>query len=145
MKDSVSSILVDDSFTCLPSSAAQNANTTATQLLLWCDVTENASALDTFAADVWTLFNDVVNSAIDSADMLVSKLNKENLWKSFHTLRTSESYETKWIVFLKVSTTVTPCPIFYQYVSDYFFKLHLKSKIFNPGSYAITAVPAPIC
>ena len=142
LKDSVSSILVDDSFTCLPSSAAQNANTTATQLLLWCDVNDNASALDTFAADVWTLFNDVVNSAIDSADMLVSKLNKENLWKSFHTLRTSESYETKWIVFLKVSTTVTPCPIFYQYVSDYFFKLHLKS---NPGSYAITAVPAPIC
>ena len=85
LKDSVSSILVDDSFTRLPSSAAQNAHTTATQLLLWCDVTKNASALDTFAADVWTLFNDVVNSA----NMLVSKLNKEKLWKSFHTLRTS--------------------------------------------------------
>ena len=134
LKDSVSSILVDDSFTRLPSSAAQNAHTTATQLLLWCDVTENASVLDTFAADIWTLFNDVVNSA----DMLVSKLNKDKLWKSFHTLRTSESYEAKWIVFLKVSTTVKPCPIFYQYVSDYFFKLYLKSKIFHPGSYGIT-------
>ena len=58
--------------------------------------------------------DDVVNSAIDSADMLVSKLNKEKLWKSFHTLRTSESYEAKSIVFLKVSTTVTPCPIICQ-------------------------------
>lgn len=133
-KDSVSSILVDDSFTRLPSSAAQNAHTTATQLLLWCDVTENASALDIFASDVWTLFNDVVNSA----DMLVSNLNKEKLWKSFHTLRTSESYEAKWIAFLKVSTTMTPSPIFYQYVSDYFFNLYLKSKIFNPGSNGIT-------
>ena len=48
LKGSVSSILVDDCFTRLPSSAAQNAHTTATQLLLWCDVTENASGQQTY-------------------------------------------------------------------------------------------------
>lgn len=47
-----------------------------------------------------------------------SAAHHERMWGKFHQLRTSKTFQTLWEDFLKTSTTVSPNPIFYQYVAD---------------------------
>ena len=119
LKDAITAVLDDDAFTCLQSPPAQNAHKAATELSQWCC----NSPLQLFAADLLQLFKNVMKTSSKS-----QQKNRENIWKAFHQLRSSKSYEAKWAQFLTTSTTLPPCPIFYQYVSDQLFKTLLKAK-----------------
>lgn len=45
-------------------------------------------------------------------------VKRERMWEAYHKLRTSNVL----VGFLKISTAIGPCPIFYQYVADQLFK-----------------------
>ena len=138
LKAAVCALLEDDSFTRLQSVTARSAHKVATEVLEWCGRAENASSFDAFAADILTEFETVVNST-----GTLKKLKTETIWKSFHNLRVSVSYETKWTTFLKASTSVIPAsPIFFQYVSDCAFKRFLKSKLTSVISKSTTPGPS---
>ena len=138
LKAAVCALLEDDSFTRLQSVTARSAHKVATEVLEWCGRAENASSFDAFAADILTEFETVVNST-----GTLKKLKTETIWKSFHNLRVSVSYETKWTTFLKASTSVIPAsPIFFQYVSDCAFKRFFKSKLTSVISKSTTPDPS---
>ena len=135
LKAAVCALLEDDSFTRLQSVTARSAHKVTTEVLEWCGRAENASSFDAFAADILTEF---VNST-----GTLKKLKTEMIWKFFHNLRVSVSYETKWTTFLKASTSVIPAsPIFFQYVSDCAFKRFLKSKLTSVISKSTTPGPS---
>ena len=48
----------------------------------------------------------------------------------YHTIRTSDSYNSLWVELLKDSTSIEPLPTFYQHVTDPIFKKHLLAHHF---------------
>ena len=103
-------VLTDEGFKRIQSRTAQNALKAAKELLEWCSSRENGLALDGFASD---LFEKILKADSSSSQ----QRKREQIWRAFHTLRTSSSYVAKWVKFLEKSTSLPPCPIFYQFVS----------------------------
>ena len=134
MKAAISAVLEDDAFTRLQSPSAQNALASATELLQWCCNPQNHSTLQLFAANLLQQFEKVLKTSGKS-----QQKRREKIWKAFHVLRTSKAYEAKWVEFVRNSTSLPPCPIFYQYVSDNAFKALVKAR------FVVTETPASHC
>jgi len=136
LKAAVSAVLDDDGFTRIQSLPAQNARKSATELLQWCGNPENHGVLRVFAADLLHLFEQVLKTR---STIKSQQKKRENIWRAFHNLRTSKSYVAKWVQFLQRSTSLSPCPIFYQFVSDRAFKELMKAH------FMVEQSPANVC
>ena len=136
LKAAVSAVLDDDGFTRIQSLPAQNARKSATELLQWCGNPENHGVLRVFAADLLHLFEQVLKTR---STIKSQQKKRENIWRAFHNLRTSKSYVAKWVQFLQRSTSLSPCPIFYQFVSDRAFKELMKAH------FIVEQSPANVC
>ena len=135
LKVAVSAVLNDDGFTRIQSIPAQNARKSAEKLLEWCSSPPNHSVLQAFATDLLRLFEQVLKTASSKSQ----RKNRENIWRAFYTLRTLKFYVAKWVQFLRSSTSMSPCPIFYQYVSDSAFKALIKVR------FVVDESPATVC
>jgi len=89
-----------------------------------------------FAADLLHLFEQVLKTR---STIKSQQKKRENIWRAFHNLRTSKSYVAKWVQFLQRSTSLSPCPIFYQFVSDRAFKELMKAH------FIVEQSPANVC
>ena len=92
-------------------------------------------ALQVFATDLLHLFEKVLKAGSSKSQ----QKKREQIWRAFHKLRTSKPYVAKWVQFLESSTSLTPCPIFYQFVSDSAFKARIKAQ------FVVDQSPATIC
>ena len=50
------------------------------------------------------------------------------MWGTFHQLRCSQSFRAMWNSFLTKTLAVDACPIFYQYITDTFFRNMIKQQ-----------------
>ena len=120
LKRAVHAVLGDDGFQ-VPSPSARKALETAKHLLVWCDDPANVPILSSFAEELVAL----QSSCFKASSSLSANAQRENLWGSFHRLRSSSSYKAFWSRFLQ-SRECESDPIFFQYVSDSVFKELVK-------------------
>ena len=57
-----------------------------------------------------------------------SQAGWEKMWGNFHKLRISASFQTLWKDFVKLSTTCSPHPILYQYITDQMLKELIRER-----------------
>lgn len=110
----IKSFLDDDSFK-LNSPVAVEARNVAEALLKWSAAECNEEKLSDFTRK---LFNEFKKPFISSAKLSCSR---EQLWKSYFLLRSSQQFVNMWIIFLK-SVDLTPTPIFYRHLTDIIFR-----------------------
>ena len=109
----VRAVLEDDGFR-LPSPRAADALKAADSLIQWSKLPANQAACFTFSRRFMQSLRQCLPSANSQAGW--------EMWGNFHKLRTSASSQTFWKDFLKLSTTCSPHPILYQYITDQMLK-----------------------
>ena len=116
-------VLNDEAFK-LPSTEARVALETAIKVTEW---------MDNATPQKEVIYENFINQLFLSlltcfSDKLSLKQQKEYMWKSYHHLRILPNFKSTWHCFLNNITTTTPCPAFFQYVTDLCFKEFIKIK-----------------
>ena len=57
---------------------------------------------------------------------LTMRVRREKMWGTFHQVRCSTTFKDMWASFLLDNLSVIACPIFYQYVTDEFFRSMIR-------------------
>ncbi len=107
----------------LPSASAASSLRTANHLLQWGSEPANKPMVTFFAEDLTRLSSNCFKNKCKS-----QKAKREKMWGSFHQLRSSTSFKSKWVHFLQKSGIPKATPIFYQYVSETMFKELVKQQ-----------------
>lgn len=116
-------MLEDDGFK-FPSTSATEALSIAGQLFPWCNDVANTDALTAFVSGLFDMFD---RCLFCSKRKLTHSHHIERIWGAFHKERCSPSHVSSWSAFLEASVPHTNSnPIFYQFVTDYMFKVALK-------------------
>ena len=115
----IQAVLDDPGFN-IPSPLAVNAVQTAKQLLEWSQSLENRASFDEFALQL-----------VSELEALFSlsgghKRQREKMWGQYHLTRSSKAFTERWFRILQPLHGHTPCPVFYQYVTDNVFKQLIK-------------------
>ncbi len=115
-------LLKDESFSGLKTEPSKQTRQIAEQLLAWIP----ANKIKAFQFELKLLVNFCVSCLQSTAKS--QKKCRENMWRSYHTLRTSSGYIDDWNAFLSESGTDTSksSSIFYQFVGNYIFKEVIK-------------------
>ena len=116
LKAAVRSVLTDDGFS-VSYKPAQSARVIASRVLQWCDDPCNLPRLTAFSQELLQVLKECL-----SMQQLPHQVKRERIWETYHKLRTSYVFKTKWVDFLKISAAIGPCPIFYQYITDQVFQ-----------------------
>lgn len=112
----IEALLEDPGFT-IASPLAANALETAKLMKEWERCEENKPVFNEFALHlVGELFQ------LCSTGCRHPKAQREKLWGQYHMLRSSKGFRESWSSLLQCIQGCTPCPIFYQYVTDKVFK-----------------------
>ena len=120
---SLQAVLDDDGFK-FPSPPAAEAQNVAERLLTWCSNSTNVNALTVFLAKIFEQFDCCISCSTRKTS---HKKKMERIWEAFHKTRCSPEYKQLWSAFLKASVDhSSESPIFYQFITDYMFKLELK-------------------
>lgn len=117
--------MLDDNSFSIQSSPATSARLIAESMEKW--IQDHLDETADFETSITTAF---LSTFLDKHSSL--KRRREQMWSSYHELRTSGSYIGKWRTFLKQSIHSEMSPIFCQYVGHYIFKQLIK--LHNPIS-----------
>lgn len=119
--DIVKEMTCDDGFK-IPSPSAAAALKTATSLLTWSGSNiANKRACSEFA----DLLNTQLQAAFKST-AIKFKTKRCKMWGRYHTIRSSDDFHSLWASFLRESPKCDASPIFYQYITDKFFRKLIK-------------------
>ena len=108
----------DESFNIAVEPAA-TALKAAKNVLQWASQEENKSAFSAFEKTLVTELNTCLPKVCKG--VLAFRVQRVELWRSFHNLRTSEHFKKAWCEFLS-QTRSDPVPTLYQEVSDLVFE-----------------------
>ena len=129
--------MTDENFT-IGSSKAKAAVDCAKSMTQWSAKQENERDLRRFAewlvkglesclGSTATKSKSATKSATKS--YLTSQKKHELMWKAFRKLSSSaDTFRKRWESFISHSIRTSPCPIFYQYVTDTIFKNMTKER-----------------
>ena len=123
LRNGIHSVLTDENFT-IGSSKAKAAVDCAKSMIQWSAKQENERNLRRFAE--WLVKG--LESCLDSAatkSNFTSQKKRELMWKA---LSSSDTFRKRWESFISHSVSTSPCPIFYQYVTDIIFKNMTKER-----------------
>ena len=120
--DAVEKLLADKSFG-PPSHLAVTAQHTENNLLKWLKEPENKQEAKYFSNSIFTMLSKFFDVN------LPTRVCEERMWGTFHQLQCSQSYSGMWSTFLMRTLSVDACPIFYQYITDTFFRLMIKEQL----------------
>ena len=115
-------VLEDPGFV-IASPLAANALQTAKLMKEYCQCEENKQEFDVFAMH---LFRELENVLQRTSGSKQPRARREKMWGQYHLLRSSDQFRENWLGFLQCIPGCTPCPIFYQYVTDSVFKQLIK-------------------
>ena len=107
----VSLVLTDDGFT-LPTQPAMKAQKTAEKVLEWSQ--GNKIPWQHFAQSLVTTLSSCFE---DKTSVRRFGRQREKMWGRYHQVRSSQSFLTSWVTFLK-ALDCEASPIFYQFVTD---------------------------
>lgn len=125
LQAAVGAVLTEEGGFQLNSESAINARRTADTVLKWSCIEENHEQYSTFSSEISKSIESYVCTAVRYNS--TAQVRLETIWKAFFQLTSSLSFKLKWENFLRPIITTSPCPIFYQYVTDYIFKYHVKA------------------
>ena len=113
--DALDKLLADKSFG-PPSAAAVTARKTGECLHQWLAAAEHQEKAKAFS--------DSLLASLDTCfdPRLNARVQKETMWGKFHQLRCSQPFVCMWRTFLMETLSVDACPIFFQYLTDAFFR-----------------------
>lgn len=109
----VHALLEDDSFK-ISTPAASATRQIGEKLVVW--IPENLAKLKVFEKDILHCFSECFMSVAKT-----EKAKRENMWTTYHAVRTSEKYREMWASLLK-HVPVPSSPILCQYLGDTIFK-----------------------
>ena len=112
---------MDEAFT-LPSAPARNAHHTATRVAEW--IKGHPQESRDFEQQLTTTMRSKCLGFTQSS----LKVRRERMWSAYHSLRTSDTYDSAWKVFLHKSgvTDASGTRMFTQYVGDHMFRALVK-------------------
>ena len=106
----------------LPTPMAANALTAANNILEW--------SSHACSKTILMIFLHLVQHLPHCLPETNSSAKFERMWEMFHKLRTSKHFLSLWENFLKTSTSLSPNPILYKFLTDSMLKQLLQSS--NP-------------
>ena len=118
----VQAVLDDPGFE-VSSPLAANAVQTAKQLQEWSQSVENKRYFDGFTSQ---LVSELEAFWPSSGGHKRLRVQREKMWGQYHLIRSSAVFREMWLGILHPLHGCTPCPIFYQYVTDNVFKQLIK-------------------
>ena len=95
---------------------------TAIKLMEWMTETDKQEELSVFAVKMMTH----LRSCLPRSCATLKKAGREAMWRSYHHLHTSTSFQSIWREFVSTAVAVEPHPILYQHVTDLTFHTLLK-------------------
>ena len=115
----VQAVLDDPGFE-VSSPLAANAVQTAKRLQEWSQSVENKLYFDGFASQLVSEPETAFWPSSGGHKRL--RVQREKMWGQYHLIRSSAVFREMWLGILLPLHGCTPCPIFYQYVTDNVFK-----------------------
>ena len=125
-------ILEDDGFK-VPSDLATSARSLASRLVTYHE--KNSALVKAFSEQ----FVSRLKTCFSTKKSF--KLAKEAMWKAYHALRTSDSFNDEWIKFIEDALGEKPTPIFYQHVTHEVFKILIKTNYSVPDASSTCIAP----
>ena len=120
LREAILCVLQDPGFE-VPSPAAASARETASAITTYCG--EPHLAPEPFKVFASKLVNSLKTCFVSGRTL---RLQKEAMWGAYHMLRTSTSFHSDWVHFVRAAVERTPSPIFYQHVTHEMFKMLVK-------------------
>ena len=115
---------LDDGTMEVSSSVARASKKVATDILAWSVNKENETALQTFATSLVAYLDlPLASSGGASKPQAV----REKMWGTYHSVRTSPSFQELWTSFLKDAVKTEVMPILFQTLSDKVFQKRIES------------------
>ena len=121
--EALESVLKDEGFK-IGGSKANAATESARFVLHWASMPENEKCFIAFSYELVKSLERCLPEGSDLEKKPQSR--RERMWKAFHQLSSSADFRSLWEGFLYRSDNTAPCPIFYQYVTDFIFKTKTK-------------------
>ena len=119
-------MLEDETFK-FNSKAAMEARQAAVSLLEWAKIQDNQSSIKQFWQQIQKEFE-------ESLKFLTSgSVNRDRLWRSFFTLRSSDKFIKGWKDFLSTAK-VKPTPTLYQQLTSLMFNEEIQKKVKRESS-----------
>ena len=114
---------------------------TASQLVEWMSKPESEEELGTFSRTI--IVGHMKAYLSKRTTTKLQKTDKEAMWRSYHQLRTSASFQSLWKEFLLEA--VAEVSLFYQYVTDQVFQALIKEAFqSNTSKTAASVDPKPL-
>ena len=120
------------------SSIAADAFQAARKLLLWCQDAEKEAAVNNFTTKLVGHLREAFT--VPSG---MRPLNRDRLWKSFFSIRSSSSFIARWTAFLE-SASVVATPVLYQHLTDLTFRMLIRQEYEIPApAHDVVSSDAP--
>lgn len=113
------SVLEDPGFQ-IKSPLAANAIQSAKCLQQWSQLEDNREQFHQFSSQLVTELETALSTL--SAENKRMKVQREKMWGQYHLIRSSAAFRDMWFQFLQPLDGCTPCPIFYQFITDHVFR-----------------------
>ena len=126
LQKAVESVLADESFK-LPSPLAANALLAAQKLAALFGT--NQQLISEFAERLVSTLMPTFESKASSC-----KVRRENMWRKYHSIRTTPEYKALWEQFLLQTINSVVSPTFYQYTTDVVFRQLIQEQFPLPRS-----------
>ena len=126
LSSTIEETLPDRSFA-TGSSVAADVLQAARKLLLWCKDTEEEAAVNDFTTKLVGHLREAFTVPSD-----MCPLNRDRLWKSFFSIRSSRSFIARWTAFL-ASASIVATPILYQHLTNLIFRILIHQEYEIPA------------
>ena len=113
------------------SEVAAHAREAAETLSVWCENETNEG--------LYTQFSRLLQKQLEGAVPTNVTLNRENVWKLFFKLRSSNIFNVLWTSFLQ-RIEVSPTPVLYQHLTDIVFQMLHRNR-FDCSATAASVSP----
>ena len=138
--DSIKAVISDKGFQ-LRTPPAESARETATKLITFSQTAEGHPKFSAFAEELFILLGPVFASKPNKS----LKLQHEQMWCTYHSLRTSSTFMQRWSTFILATTgELWPSSILVQYITDQFFHRLIQCRFSLAAEHVTPAQQQPL-